>query len=93
MDHCAWNRSPLLVTSLTSAATRQTTQLGQQRNLRDPDRQLLTTKHANKPSASAGMCLGGNSSDNSICLVRWRMEGWESRRGGRRRPRRRAGTR
>lgn len=42
----------------------------QQRDLADPDRQLLTTKHANKPAGAAGSIWVENSSDTSICLER-----------------------
>lgn len=46
---------------LTSPCARQSTQLGQHRNLCDPNRQRLAPKHANEPdSLHPGLCLGGN---------------------------------
>lgn len=64
---------------------RPTAQLGQQRNLCDPNRQLLTPEHANEPGSSALACVRWKSTDTSICLVRGRKEGAGRRGGGGRR--------
>lgn len=64
---------------------RPTAQLGQQRNLCDPNRQLLTPENANEPGSSALACVRWKSTDTSICLVRGRKEGTGGRGGGGRR--------
>lgn len=61
---------------------RPTAQLGQQRNLCDPNRQLLTPENANEPGSSALACVRWKSTDTSICLVRGRKEGTGGRGGG-----------
>lgn len=50
-----WHRAsaPVIAHLPLTSPCRQTAQLGQQRNLCDPNRQLLTPEHANEPGSSA----------------------------------------